>query len=115
MSTTLCPSRTVAMISARALPTSMGAHIARAAGDLQTALAESADALAIFTSIQARFEAARAQLELAELAQARGDVADATTWLTEAAEALALMAVSRYDERIAALRAALSSAYPPEA
>ena len=85
------------------------AHIARAAGDLQTALAESADALAIFTSIQARFEAARTQLELAELAQARGDVAGATTWLTEAAKALALMTVSRYDERIAALRAALPS------
>jgi tetratricopeptide (TPR) repeat protein len=90
-------------------------HIARAAGDLETALAESADALAIFTSIHARFEAARTQLELAELAQARGDVAGATTWLTEAAQALASMTVSRYDERIAALRAALPSAYPPEA
>jgi hypothetical protein len=40
-------------------------HIARASGDLETALAESADALAILTSIQARFEAARTQLERA--------------------------------------------------
>jgi hypothetical protein len=54
-------------------------HIARATGDLEPALAASADALAIFTSIHARFEAARTQLELAELAQAHGDVASATT------------------------------------
>ena len=44
-------------------------------------------AWAIFTSIHAGFEAARTQLELAELAQARGD-----------------------DERMAALRAALPAA-----
>jgi tetratricopeptide (TPR) repeat protein len=85
-------------------------HITRAVEDLPAAVAESADALAIFTSIHARFEAARTQLELAELAQARRDLVGATTWLTEAAQALALMAVSRYDERIAALRAALPSA-----
>jgi len=42
-------------------------------------------------------------------------LAGATTWLTKAAKALASMTMSRYDERIAALRAALPSAYPPEA
>jgi hypothetical protein len=59
--------------------------------------------------------AARTQLELAELAQERGDLVGAANWLTEAAQAFALMTVSRYDERIAALRAALPSVQPSEA
>jgi DNA-binding SARP family transcriptional activator len=80
-------------------------RIAIAAGDLEAAVAGLEDALAIFTSIHARFEAARTRLELAELAQARGDGAGARAWLTDAAQALADMGVSRYDEQVRALAA----------
>ena len=83
------------------------ARIARAAGDLDAAAAQLAEALVVFVSIHTRFEAARTQLELAELAQARGDLAGATAGLAEAGQALASMMVSRYDERLGALRAAL--------
>ena len=68
-----------------------------------------------FLQIQGLFTAALAEARLDGRsrggAQAREDVAaGATTWLSEAAQALALMTVSRFDERIAALRAVLPSA-----
>jgi DNA-binding SARP family transcriptional activator len=82
-------------------------RVALTAGELEAAAAELAEALAIFASIDARFEVARTQLELAELAHGRGDLTRATAWLTDAAEALQQLAVARYDERIRALRARL--------
>jgi len=85
-------------------------RIARAEGNLDAAARRLADALAGFASIDARFEAARTRLELAELAHARGDLAAAADGLGEAAGALASMAVSRYDERVALLRVALDQA-----
>ncbi len=85
------------------------ARIARAAGDVEAATAHLTEALGGFASAHARFEVARTQLELAELAHARGDRADAVVQLTAAAEALASMRISRYDERVTAVRTAIGA------
>lgn len=78
------------------------AHIARAAGDLDTAAIETRVAIETFVAVEARFEAARTQVLLADVTSERRE---ATAALEEAARALASMSVGRYDARIAALRA----------
>ena len=74
-------------------------RIASDAGEWPEAGANLAEALRIFDSIGARFEAARTRLELASLADARGDGATATSHLREANQLLETLEAPGYVER----------------
>jgi hypothetical protein len=76
-------------------------RIAQARGARTEAATHFTAALQTFTAMQARFEHARTQLDLAALAQAQGNLQAATTHLTEAHTLFQTLQVPRYVERVA--------------
>jgi class 3 adenylate cyclase/tetratricopeptide (TPR) repeat protein len=86
-------------------------RIARAGGDLEEAHAALEDAFRGFTEIEARYDAAWTQVDLALLARAQGDSAAAGTRLDEAIECLRMLGVQQINERVE--RLARSYELPP--
>ena len=80
-------------------------RVALARGDHDAATKQSTDALAVFTRVHARSEAARTHLDLATISRARGDVAAVRRHLTEAHALFDALEVPKYRERVDRLAA----------
>jgi hypothetical protein len=87
--------------------------VARAEAAPEAAEASLGDALATFTSVEARFEVARTRLDLADLAAAGGDPARAAAHLDAARALFTALGAPLYAERAEAAAARLASVPRP--
>jgi tetratricopeptide (TPR) repeat protein len=88
-------------------------RLARSQGDLPGAERQLTEAAQVFREIGARFEAARTQLDLAEVARSRGDLLAAARWAAEARDTFQALDVPAYVSRAAALARPFGDAIVP--